>query len=58
MERGEEGLESTEIGVHPWRNGVVRVRDLNWDKGNWRKVEVADILERWESVRIRKRRLF
>lgn len=43
LEREEEGLERMEIGVDPWRNGVEGARDLNWDKGRWRKAEAADI---------------
>ena len=55
LEREEEGLDRREIGVDPWRNGVERVRDLNWDKGSWRIAEVADILRALGGVWIRQK---
>lgn len=33
-ETEEEGFEREEIGQDPWRNGVLRLRDLNWDRGS------------------------
>lgn len=40
----EKGSKRKEIGVDPWRNGLVRVRDLNWDKGSRSRGELPAIV--------------
>ncbi|MCD9558724.1 hypothetical protein HAX54_016260 [Datura stramonium] len=39
----EEGFERREREGEPWRKEVEMERDLNWERGSWRRGEVRDI---------------